>query len=146
MTQQTSETQQVAELLTELWRRWRQMSHPVRRGAITWGQYMLLRRLSGRGPMPVSVLARAEGVQASTITVTTKRLQDMGYLRRERSAEDERVVLVSLTELAERQLGAWQDAQMRAISDLVGRLRDAEQQELRRMLLCMLDGGGQADG
>ena len=72
--------------------------------------------------MPVSVLARAEGVQSSTITVTTKRLQDMGYVRRERSAGDERVVVVSLTEAAERQLGAWKDAQLRAISGLVERL------------------------
>lgn len=126
--------ERVAEQLSEIWRRWRQISHPVRRGAVTWGQYMLLRRIWRDGPMTVSALARAEGVRPSTVTITTKRLQELGYLCRDRSVDDERVVLVSLTDQARDQLGAWRDGQLRALSELVARLTPEERGTLEKLL------------
>lgn len=96
--------------------------------------------------MSVSTLARAQGVQASTITITTKRLQERGYLQRQRSADDERLVLVSLTELAEQQLSEWQHSQMRALSDLVDRLEPEERTTLEDLLERILADEEDANG
>lgn len=96
--------------------------------------------------MSVSALARAQGVQASTITITTKRLQELGYLQRQRGTEDERLVLVSLTEIAEQRLEQWQDSQMRALSQLVDRLGQDERATLEALLGRILEGEEGANG
>jgi DNA-binding MarR family transcriptional regulator len=48
------------------------------------------------GPRRITELAELEGLAQPTTTLLVKRLEDLGLVRRERQADDGRVVLVSL--------------------------------------------------
>ena len=50
------------------------------------------------GPRRITELAALEGLAQSTTTLLVKRLEEQGLVRRERQTDDERVVLVWLTE------------------------------------------------
>ena len=50
----------------------------------------------GGGPRRITELAECEGLAQPTTTLLVKRLEEMGLVRRERQADDGRVVLVSL--------------------------------------------------
>jgi DNA-binding MarR family transcriptional regulator len=50
-----------------------------------------------RGPWRITELAEREGLAQPTMTLLIKRLEDRGWVQRERDAADGRAVLVSLT-------------------------------------------------
>src|ERR1700733_14188588 len=50
----------------------------------------------GGGPRRITELAELEGLAQPTTTLLVKRLEELGLVRRERQADDGRVVLVSL--------------------------------------------------
>jgi DNA-binding MarR family transcriptional regulator len=56
---------------------------------------IMLNTLRG-GPRRITELAECEGLAQPTTTLLVKRLEEMGLVRRERQADDGRVVLVSL--------------------------------------------------
>lgn len=62
----------------------------------------VLRLLAGRGGLRVSDIARAQAISNATSSARCDRLERRGLVRRERSLEDRRVVLVELTELGQR--------------------------------------------
>lgn len=64
---------------------------------LTYPQYLVLLALLRFEPQTVQGLARALQLDAGTLTPLLKRLAGAGLVSRERSAEDERVVHVSLT-------------------------------------------------
>jgi DNA-binding MarR family transcriptional regulator len=57
----------------------------------------LLSTLSG-GPQRITTLAELEGLAQPTTTTMVKQLEQRGLVKRERQADDRRVVLVNLTE------------------------------------------------
>jgi DNA-binding MarR family transcriptional regulator len=73
----------------------------------------VLRSLSD-GPRRITDLAQLEGLAQPTMTLLVKRLEQQGLVRRERQTDDQRVVLVSLT-----------DAGRRALEHLRSRIRAA---------------------
>jgi DNA-binding MarR family transcriptional regulator len=50
-----------------------------------------------RGPRRITELAEREGLAQPTVTLLAKRLEQRGWVQRERPADDGRVVLLSLT-------------------------------------------------
>jgi DNA-binding MarR family transcriptional regulator len=52
----------------------------------------------GRGPRRITELAQYEGLAQPTTTLLVKRMEERGWVARERDPEDGRAVLVSLTE------------------------------------------------
>jgi DNA-binding MarR family transcriptional regulator len=65
---------------------------------VTYPQYLVLLVLWQRGTVPVKELGAALQLDYGTLTPLLKRLAAAGLVRRERGAEDERVVLVALTD------------------------------------------------
>jgi MarR family transcriptional regulator, organic hydroperoxide resistance regulator len=65
---------------------------------LTYPQYLVLLVLWERGSVPVRELGAALHLDYGTLTPLLKRLEAHGFLRRERSASDERSVLITLTE------------------------------------------------
>ncbi len=63
----------------------------------SWTEAGLLRSLSD-GPRRITELAELEGLAQPTTTLLVKRLEKQELVRRERQADDQRVVLVSLTD------------------------------------------------
>jgi MarR family transcriptional regulator, organic hydroperoxide resistance regulator len=65
---------------------------------ITYPQYLVLLVLWERGPQPVKALGSALQLDSGTLSPLLKRLQAAGLVRRERQPDDERSVLVTLTD------------------------------------------------
>jgi DNA-binding MarR family transcriptional regulator len=66
-------------------------------GGHSWTEAGLLKSL-GDGPRRITELAELEGLAQPTTTLLVKRLEQEGLVRRERQADDQRVVLVWLTD------------------------------------------------
>jgi DNA-binding MarR family transcriptional regulator len=66
-------------------------------GELTRTEAGVLRSLSD-GPQRITELAELEGLAQPTTTLLVKRLEQQGFVQRERQAEDQRVVLVWLTD------------------------------------------------
>jgi DNA-binding MarR family transcriptional regulator len=64
---------------------------------LTYPQYIVLMILWEDAPCPVSHIGARALLNTNTLTPLLKRLEEQGYVRRRRSAVDERVVEVSLS-------------------------------------------------
>jgi DNA-binding MarR family transcriptional regulator len=79
---------------------------------LTRAEMSLLNTLSS-GPRRITDLAELEGVAQPTMTTLVKQLEQQGLARRDRQADDGRVVLVQIT-----------DSGAAAIEDYLARVRD----------------------
>nr|WP_280520999.1 MarR family transcriptional regulator [Streptacidiphilus jiangxiensis] len=68
---------------------------------LTYPQYLVMLVLWEHGVVPVKEIGTALQLDYGTLTPLIKRLEGSGLVRRERDPEDERTVLVSLTEQGE---------------------------------------------
>ena len=67
---------------------------------ITYLHYLILIVLIERGDQSVSQLGQNLFLNSGTLTPALKRMESLGLIERTRSKEDERIVLVSLTDKA----------------------------------------------
>jgi MarR family transcriptional regulator, organic hydroperoxide resistance regulator len=65
---------------------------------LTYPQYLVMLVLWELGPVCVKDLGTELALDSGTLSPLLKRLETQGHIRRERSTEDERILLVSLTE------------------------------------------------
>jgi DNA-binding MarR family transcriptional regulator len=65
---------------------------------LTYPQYVVLMILWEDAPCSVSHVGTRALLNSNTLTPLLKRLEQLGYVRRTRNGEDERVVEISLTE------------------------------------------------
>lgn len=65
---------------------------------LTYPQYIVLMILWEDAPCSVSHIGERALLNTNTLTPLLKRLEQLGYVRRQRRMEDERVVEISLTE------------------------------------------------
>lgn len=72
---------------------------------ITAPQLMCLRTVITHGPLTATAISRDMHVSPSTVVGILDRLEDKGFVRRERGREDRRIVFVSVTD-AGRELAA----------------------------------------
>ena len=64
---------------------------------VTYTQYLVLSTLWEKAALTISAIANRLALEPSTITPAVKRLEAAGFVRRHRSAADERLVEVHLT-------------------------------------------------
>ncbi|WP_119304932.1 MarR family winged helix-turn-helix transcriptional regulator [Dongia deserti] len=69
---------------------------------LTYPQYITIVALWEEDNQTVSSLGEKLFLESNTLTPMLKKLESMGYIRRQRSSEDERQVVVSLTESGRR--------------------------------------------
>ncbi len=98
---------------------------------ITYPQYLVLMILWEEGQLPVNDIARKLILNTNTITPLLKRMEQQGLLERKRSKEDERKVMVQLTEKGEQ----LQEQAARIPEQLVSQLSksDLKAEDLIRM-------------
>lgn len=120
-------TEELIEALFSLSR----LLRPDRRPDMTPQQYWLLRHLRSTGPLRIGELSSALGVTAGTATEACKRLEAAGLLSRERRADDERVVQISLTEQGTALIDTLRQQKYEEVMQLLDVLAEHEQQELQ---------------
>jgi len=86
---------------------------------LTYPQYLALLVLWERDVIPVGALGERLYLDSGTLTPLLKRLEAAGLVQRERAADDERRVIVSLTE-AGRRLRVRAEGVPRAIAEAMG--------------------------
>ncbi len=102
---------------------------------LTASQYNVLRILQGEGrPLPSLEIARRTIQVVPAITGLIDRLLKAGLVRRERSEEDRRVVLVELTPAAEALLETMAEPVLELHRELVGHLTKTELRTLNQLL------------
>lgn len=65
---------------------------------ITYPQYLVMSALWQNDGQTIGAIAERLALESSTITPLVKRLESAGFVRRERNPQDERQVIVTLTE------------------------------------------------
>ncbi|MBP0452875.1 winged helix-turn-helix transcriptional regulator [Kitasatospora sp. RG8] len=98
------------------------------------GQELLMMLLWDGGPQPQAALIEQLAVDASTVTRMVQRLEQAGFVRRRRSENDRRAVLVEATAAAcalrDQVAQAWRELEQVTLAGL----DEAEQAELIRLL------------
>lgn len=112
---------------------------PIRGSGMTPQQYWLLRQLRRAGPLSTGELAQALGITNGSATVACQRLEKAGLVTRERQAEDERVVLVALTEEGRAQFDALRQQKRVALAEILNVLAPNEQETLQSMIERLLE-------
>lgn len=79
----------------ELTRRYKPFLDPL---DLTYTQYVTMMALWEQDELPVKELGKRLYLDSATLTPLLKRLEAHGYVARERSKEDERSVIISLTD------------------------------------------------
>jgi MarR family transcriptional regulator, organic hydroperoxide resistance regulator len=101
---------------------------------LTLAQYYVLASLTGGRPLQISQLAELAGVSAPTATRLVDGLERAGLVRRRRSEEDRRTVLVSITSAGRTQYRRRQRQIAERRRQLYERLDPAERAQSERLL------------
>ncbi|MDU8910847.1 MarR family winged helix-turn-helix transcriptional regulator [Aestuariicoccus sp. MJ-SS9] len=109
---------------------------------LTYPQYLVMTTLWAQSPLSVGQIGRRVGLETNTLTPLLKRMEQAGLIQRRRARDDERRVVVTLTD-------AGRDMQARAahVPACVGRATGLDTRELQdlqdrlRRLTSALNGG-----
>ena len=102
---------------------------------ISGPQYNILRILRGQGKgLPSLEIASQMIAIVPDITRLLDRLETAGYVKRERSTKDRRIVLISISEAGKTLLGRLDEPVRQQEKDFLGHLTRKELSELSRLL------------
>ena len=106
---------------------------------LTYTQYVVMMVLWEHETVNVGRLGDILKLDAGTLTPLLKRLEKAGYVRRERSKEDERITIISITPEGEALKEQCKDIPLKMAAK-GSPLSEKEAKELYRLLYLFLDG------
>lgn len=101
---------------------------------ITNNDMHIIEAIGNEEPRRMSVIAKSLNITMGTLTTNMNSLEDKGYIIRERSNRDKRVVLVSLTQKGRKAFFHHRDFHRRMIRSIV---KDLEEDEMRVLIRCL---------
>lgn len=101
---------------------------------LSMAQLKILFALHFHGPATIGALAERVGVKLPTISVTIDRLERNGYVERQSSGEDRRVVICRLTPEGARLVERLREERRARIDQVVAHLSDVEVRRLRESI------------
>ncbi|PLV60401.1 MarR family winged helix-turn-helix transcriptional regulator [Thermotoga sp. KOL6] len=108
-------------------------------------EFYLFMFVALKGPSSMSKIAEELSVSKSNVTITVDKLEEKGYLKRERSKNDRRVVMVSLTRKGEELFKIILKNFESVIKDVVSKIPDDDLKVIsdgfERMTRLFLKGG-----
>jgi DNA-binding MarR family transcriptional regulator len=107
----------------------RRQRYPMDRAA-----YLLLRRLDRDGPQRVADLARALGLDGSTVTRQLRALDEAGHVRRTSAPDDARASVVEITPAGRRAMQSLRKHRQERITGHFADWSRPEQEQLRDVL------------
>lgn len=117
----------------------RRMADPQGGPTVTAHQAGVLAYLDPDDPTMVGELADYLGVTPSTMSLTLKRLEEAGYVRRDRDPADRRVMNVRLTEAGARVRGASTSLDLDRLDGLLRELSPVQRGEAVRGLVLLAE-------
>lgn len=94
----------------------------------------ILEVLLHKGPLPVNVIGEKVLLTSGSMTPAVQRLEDKGWVVREKSAADRRMVCVALTESGRELIEDLYAKHLRCLEEVVSVLTDEEQAQLIGLL------------
>lgn len=85
-------------------------------------------------PRSMSVIAKALNVTVGTLTTNMNSLEDKGYITRQRSTQDKRVVLVILTEKGRKAFFHHRDFHRKMIKAII---KDLDEDDMKILIQCL---------
>ncbi len=110
------------------------MNGLIRPLGLTPSQLVILIHLEHHGELTISELVEQTEHPKSNVSAICSRLEENGMIRRTRSAKDQRVVYISMTEQARQTLATAKHALDAEQDRLAERLTDTEREEILRGL------------
>lgn len=107
----------------------------IQRYGLTQPQFAVLEVLHHKGPLPLRVLGQKLLVTGGNVTYVADQLEKAGYLRRERSASDRRVIRGCLTAKGASLMARIFPEHARAITRAAAALSPRDQTALARLLV-----------
>lgn len=102
---------------------------------LTSAQYNILRILRGEGkPLPILEIASRTVTVVPGITGLIDRLEQAGFVRRQRCDEDRRVIFVAITDKATELVNSLDEPVLNLHQTVMARLSKSELKELSRLL------------
>jgi MarR family 2-MHQ and catechol resistance regulon transcriptional repressor len=101
---------------------------------LTQAQFAVLEVLYHKGPLPLCTIGEKLLVTSGNVTYIADQLQKAGYLKRQRSERDRRVVLARLTPKGQALLERHFPSHAQCIERSAAALSPREQEELARLL------------
>ena len=128
-------SERIAASIHEIWRNTRIMEPFVKSEKLTIEQYWVMRILYENGAVRIKDIAGRIGTTSSPVTISVKRLEARGFVRRKRNTNDERVVACSLTTRGREVFEMWRRKRQNLLSEYFEALDMKE----KRALLTLLE-------
>lgn len=106
---------------------------------LTLSSYRLLFSLQAAGPLRPGDLSELTGLAPGTITSILQRLEDDGYLERQRNAQNRRETIVTITESGREHIERAMDASTDRQENWLRALNRGEAIELTRLLHLVIE-------
>lgn len=101
---------------------------------ITNNDMHIIEAIGVEEPRSMSMIAKRLSVTVSTLTINMNGLEDKGYVIRERSRQDKRMVLVTLTEKGRKAFFHHRDFHKNMIKAIV---KDLDEEEAKVLIRCL---------
>ena len=101
---------------------------------ITNNDMHVIEAIGNAQPVMVSAVARTLSVTQATVNISMNGLEKKGYINRERSTEDKRVVFVTLTEKGKKAYNHHRDFHKKMIHSIVDNMDDSEKEVMMKFL------------
>lgn len=115
-------------------------------GAVSLAQFRMLSVLGDLGPVRSARVARALGLEASTVTRLADRLEASGHVRRGREAGNRSVVTLDLTPAGQQLVSQVESRRERELGRIVSQLPPADQARLTAALRQLVAAAGEGYG
>ncbi|KJE49350.1 MULTISPECIES: MarR family winged helix-turn-helix transcriptional regulator [unclassified Acidiplasma] len=97
-------------------------------------EYRILKNLLERGPLPMIELANINMVTQGWITGVIDKLEKLGYVRRERSSEDRRIIKIQITNKGKDEYMRVEELHIKFIENTLRDFNDEEKYNMIRFL------------
>ncbi len=101
---------------------------------ITNNDMHILEAIGIEEPRSMSAIAKTLHVTVGTLTINMNSLENKGYILRQRSTKDKRVVLVTLTEKGKKAFHHHRDFHRHMIHTLI---KDLDEEEMKVLIRCL---------
>jgi MarR family transcriptional regulator, organic hydroperoxide resistance regulator len=143
--QQGPLTERIVDAVWEIWRTSKVMYNPLRQAGMTPEKFWILRTLYTSGDRRIKDIAAQIGTTSSPVTISVKRLESEGLVKRERGTEDERIVTVRLTGKGVSVFESLREGRRKAIASLFNLLDEREKSQLFSLLEKVLASSTQTE-
>lgn len=137
------ELPELGKAMRDLWRLiTADLQRPAGKSRLQKQQFWVLTALA-HGSRSMSDLAGRAQITQTSLTGIVDRLEERGFVQRDRSGADRRVVEVAITKRGRTALGSTGRAFRARLAKVMGRLEAGERAELLRLIRKLTAGGGE---